>query len=337
MVSVQDVHKSFGSVHAVRGVSFELRPGQIAGLLGPNGAGKTTTIRMIAGYHLPDRGQVMVGGHDTALAPAPARRRVGYLPETTPLYPEMKVREYLAYRARLFGIAYRFRARSIAFAIERCSVADVASRRIGALSKGYKQRVGLAAALIHNPQVLILDEPTNGLDPSQIRESRELVRELAKDRTMLVCSHILPEVEKLCDRVLVLVRGQLRADGAPSDLTRLSGGKYVVHARESRMGDSERTLKAWQSLPHVTNVTAARPSASTGSIPTISWTEWTITTRPGAADIREQIWNAAHEMGLTLRELRSESPTLESVFVRLLEEADASPPAANLTPAGAAP
>lgn len=328
MVNVVDVHKSFGSLHAVRGVSFELRPGQIAGLLGPNGAGKTTTIRMITGSVFPDAGRVLVGGHDTVESAAAARRRVGYLPESTPLYHEMKVREYLEYRTRLFGLARMFRRKAVEYAMERCWVRDVASRRIGVLSKGYKQRVGLAAALVHNPQVLILDEPTNGLDPTQIRETRDLIRELGKDRTMLVCSHILPEVEKLCDRVIILAGGMVRADGTPAELTRLTGAKYLVQAREPRAGDTERVLKMWQSLPHVVNVAGRRPAgaAPTGSI---GWTEWIISTKAGAADIRENIWTAATEGGLQVREMRSETPTLESVFMRVLEEAEGATDAAK--------
>ncbi|GJQ31023.1 MAG: hypothetical protein HBSAPP03_29070 [Phycisphaerae bacterium] len=328
MVHVVDVHKSFGSLHAVRGVTFELRAGQVAGLLGPNGAGKTTTIRMITGSLNPDAGSVLIGGHDTIDSPTAARRRVGYLPETTPLYQEMKVREFLAYRLRLYGIARTFRRKAVEYAMDRCRVREVAERKIGVLSKGYRQRVGLAAALAHNPPVLILDEPTNGLDPTQIRETRELIRELAKDRTMLICSHILPEVERLCDRIIILAGGRVRADGTTTELTRLKGATYLVQAREPRTGDSERLLKMWQSLPHVTDVIGRRP---TGSTPTSAagWTEWVITTKAGSADIREHIWTAATEAGLQVREMRSETPTLENVFMQVLEESEreAHPPA----------
>ncbi len=337
MVNVQDVYKSFGSVHAVNGVSFELRPGQIAGLLGPNGAGKTTTIRMIAGFLYPDSGRVMVGGHDTMDSPAGARRRMGYLPESTPLYPEMKVREYLHYRTRLFGMARAFRRKAVDFALERCWLTNVASQRVGTLSKGYKQRVGLGAALVHNPQVLILDEPTNGLDPTQIRETRELIRDLAKERTMLLCSHILPEVERLCDRIIILAGGTVRADGSPADLTRLRGAKYVVQAREGKLGESDRLLKLWQSLPHVEDVQGRKPSPTAGILGSPGWTEWVIGAKPGAPDIREHIWNAAAQGGIALRELRAETPTLESVFMRVLEEAEENAPAPAAPKAPLAP
>lgn len=320
MVVILDVHKSFGGVHAVRGVTFELRQGQVAGLLGPNGAGKTTTIRMITGCLLPDAGRVLVGGHDTVDSPAIARRQVGYLPESNPLYPEMKVSEYLEYRAQLFGIIRPLRKRAVAFALDRCKAADVAGRRIGALSKGYRQRVGLAAALVHQPPVLILDEPTNGLDPAQIRETRDLIRELAANRTMLICSHILPEVERLCDRIIIMAGGRVRADGSQEDLTRTAAARYLVQVRETRAGENERIGRMWESLPHVASV-VARPIPGTSGL----WTEWVLSSKPGAPDIREHIHNAIVQAGAQVREMRSEVPTLETVFMRVLEEADAPP------------
>jgi ABC-2 type transport system ATP-binding protein len=332
MVFVQNVHKSFGSIHAVRGITFELRPGQVAGLLGPNGAGKTTTIRMIASYYLPDAGRVMVGGFDTQTKPAHAKRRVGYLPESNPLYPEMRVREYLDYRARLFGIVREFRAKAVDHAVERCWLRDVASRRIGTLSKGYRQRVGLAGAMVHNPPVLILDEPTNGLDPTQIRESRDLIRELAHDRTMLVCTHILPEAERLSDRILVIANGTLCADGTPAELTRSAGGVFVVQTREARLGEGERILRLWQTLPHVRAVTsrAVRDPGPTGA----TWTEWLISVKPGGPDIREHVWNAASQAGVLVRELRAEIPSLESVFASLIDPAYAESSRGTTPPDG---
>ncbi|MDX2130900.1 MAG: ABC transporter ATP-binding protein [Planctomycetota bacterium] len=333
MVVLHDVHKSFGKTHAVRGVSFELRSGQVAGLLGPNGAGKTTTIRMIAGYFLPDRGSVSIGGFDTQDKPTAARRRVGYLPESNPLYPEMRVGEYLEYRVGLFGIAREFRARAVGYAIERCWLRDVARARIGTLSKGYRQRVGLAGALVHNPPVLILDEPTNGLDPTQIRESRDLIRELAGDRCMLVCTHILSEAERIADRILVIAQGSLKADGTPAELTRAAGGDFIVQTREARLGESERLMRLWQSLPHVTGVTSrsVRDPGPTGA----TWTEWTITVNPGAPDIREHIWNAATGAGVMVRELRAALPSLEAVFASLLDPPAPAPPAPAPAPAPA--
>lgn len=318
MVVVDNVHKAFGKVQAVRGVSFELRPGQVAGLLGPNGAGKTTTIRMIAGYLLPDMGFVTVAGYDTVAAPASARRRLGYLPESNPLYPEMRVKDFLRYRAGLFGIPSHLAGRAIGWVLERCWLADTAGRRIGELSKGYKQRVGLAAAMLHDPKVVILDEPTNGLDPTQIVETRRLIQELADDRTMLICSHILPEVERLCGRVIIIAGGLIRADGSPADLTRSAAARYVMQVREARIGDADRVHKALTNIPHVVEVTTRRPE---GAVQSLGWTEWVVTARPGSPDLREQIATTAQQMGLIVRELRIDIPSLERVFMKVLDEA----------------
>jgi ABC-2 type transport system ATP-binding protein len=299
-------------------VSFELRSGQIAGLLGPNGAGKTTTIRMIAGYLKPDAGSISVGGHDAVEDPIAARRVLGYLPESTPLYNEMKVAEYLRYRAQLFGVPRAFRKKASQWAVERCWLGDVLNRRIGVLSKGYRQRVGLASALLHNPKVLILDEPTNGLDPAQIRETRQLVRELSQDRTTLICSHILPEVERVCDRVLIVAGGRLRADGTPTELTRQSSTRYVVSARDARVGDQDRVYKIWASVPYVESVTAQR--AANNPLSQIGWTEWTITAKAGSVDLREPIAHAAAQNGIFLRELRVQAVSLEGVFMSILDQ-----------------
>jgi ABC-2 type transport system ATP-binding protein len=213
MIVLEEVHKWFGAVHAVRGVSLELPASRIIGLLGPNGAGKTTTIRMIVGFLMPDRGRIMVGGQDTADSVAGARAKIGYMPESSPIYPEMRVHEYLHYRASIFGLNRPTRLRNINKVISWCGLVGMERRRVGALSKGFKQRLALAAALLHDPPVLILDEPTNGLDPGQIGEVRALVKQLGQERTMLVSSHILPEIERLCDSAVVIAGGEVRAYG----------------------------------------------------------------------------------------------------------------------------
>lgn len=222
MIIVEHASKSFGQTRAVRDLSFALEPGQITGLLGPNGAGKTTTIRMIAGYLAPDAGTITLAGHRVAgnrnANPVAARASLGYLPESAPLYHELKPAQYLDYRAKLFGLRRPERKAAIARVIDRCRLADMAHKRIGMLSKGYRQRVGLAAAIVHNPPVLILDEPTNGLDPAQMRTTRALIAELAADRTVLLCTHVIPEVERVCARVLVIAGGRLVADGAPAEV-----------------------------------------------------------------------------------------------------------------------
>lgn len=317
MIRVEQVKKSFGAVQAVRDVSFELAPGQVTGLLGPNGAGKSTTIRMIVGFFMPDEGRVLIDGIDTLANASAARSRIGYLPESAPLYPEMKVAEYLDFRGRLFCMPRTSRVAAIEKVIDRCRLGEMRRRRLAHLSKGYRQRVGLAAALLHDPPVLVLDEPTNGLDPGQIRETRELIRELSADKTTLVSSHILPEVEALCGRVIVIAGGKVRADGAIEELGRSAGERavYVVQARLSRTNDEERFLKIMHNLPFVGEVSRAPEGRREGE-----WVEWCIWPKPGAPDLREAIATGAINAGFLLRELRSQSPSLERLFHSLVEQ-----------------
>ncbi|MFI4898298.1 MAG: ABC transporter ATP-binding protein [Phycisphaerales bacterium JB059] len=320
MILVREISKSYGRVRAVRNVSLELPTGQVAGLLGPNGAGKTTTIRVITGVHPPDSGQVTVGGADIVTESARARRQIGYLPESAPLYPEMTPMGYLDYRGRLFGMDRRTRRRAAAQALERCRVGAMARRRIGALSKGYRQRVGLASAMLHDPPVLILDEPTNGLDPSQIRETRSLMRELAEDRTMLLCSHILPEIERTCDRVIVMAGGRVRADGSPEELTgggaRASRYTLELRANPSAPGDfSASRLEAVAGVSRVWPDPATLPDAHAG------WRRLLVEARPGAGDLREALAGAAADAGLFVRELTTQRRSLEEVFIALVDEA----------------
>lgn len=317
MVVVSDLHKSFGPVYAVRGVSFELAQGQIAGLLGHNGAGKTTTIRMIAGFLTPDVGHVSIDGFHTVNNRQEALARLGYLPEANPLYPEMAVPEYLEFRARLFGVPHAQRKAAIDRVIERCWLSDMRSRRISTLSKGYKQRVGLAAALLHNPPVLLLDEPTNGLDPTQIHETRGLIKELAQDRTVLISSHILPEIERVCDRVIIFAGGKVGADGSPADLARgigvkagrgNIGGTYLLEAK-GEAAAFERALRETQGV------------STFETVNTDGWTRWTIHATPAAGDLREELARTASAHALSVRELRAERASLERVFMTVLEHA----------------
>ncbi|MEM9373438.1 MAG: ABC transporter ATP-binding protein [Planctomycetota bacterium] len=305
---------------AVDAVSFDLPTGQIAGLLGPNGAGKSTTIRIITGSIAPDAGSVSICGIDPATRPIEARGRVGYLPESAPLYPEMSAEGYLSYRARLLGIPKPERAAQVGRSMERCRILDVAKRRIGHLSKGYRQRVGLAAALIHDPPVLILDEPTNGLDPSQILTARSLIRELAEDRTMLLCSHILPEVERTCDRVLVMSGGRIRADGAPADLVRSAGGpvRYIVELRTNPAAGPEHAIR---SLASVNGSAGAEMADTQPEDHARGWTRAVVHAAPDAPDLREPIAGALEDRGLFVRELTRVTPSLESLFVRLMDDA----------------
>ena len=218
MLEVEALRKSFYGTVAVDDVSFKVESGEILGFLGPNGAGKTTTMRMITGFLEPGSGKVTVDGIDAAEKPREARARIGYLPETLSLYPEMRVREYVKFRAELCGVPRRDTKARVEDALATCFVDDVAQKPIGNLSKGYRQRVGLAAALVHGPRVLVLDEPTVGLDPRQIVKVRDLIRDLRKDHTILLSTHILPEVELVCDRVVIIDRGKIVATGTPETL-----------------------------------------------------------------------------------------------------------------------
>ncbi len=230
MIEAQALTRKFGDFTAVAGVSFTLSEGEIVGILGPNGAGKTTTIRMITGFLPPTSGRVTLGGQDLFGASPDSvavRRDLGYLPENVALYPEMRVAEYLGYRARLEGLDRASTRRRIGEVLDRCLLTDVRRQVIGTLSKGYRQRVGLAGAILHDPKVLILDEPTVGLDPKQIVAIRELIRELGRKHTLLLSTHILPEVELLCGRVLIIDRGRIVAEGSPDQLReRLAGRRW---------------------------------------------------------------------------------------------------------------
>jgi len=221
MIEVDGLTKDFGTVVAVQGVSFSVAKGEIVGFLGPNGAGKSTTLRIIAGFLGATSGKVRVNGHDIAESSLAARRSLGYMPEAAPLYSELRVREYLGFRAALKGVARRERKKAVERALELAGAADMAEVVIGHLSKGYRQRVALADALVNSPPLLILDEPTAGLDPNQILEVRKLVRELGAEHTILLSTHILSEVEAVCERALVIARGKLVAEGSLEELRRL--------------------------------------------------------------------------------------------------------------------
>jgi len=213
MIVVEKLTKYYGEYPAVRGVSFEVPRGRVVGFLGPNGAGKSTTMRILAGFLTATGGRARIAGFDVFSQPIEVRRRIGYMPESCPLYPELRVEEYLKFRAGLKGLGWGNRRKRVDYVIKRCWLTDVRRQLIGTLSKGYRQRVGLADSLLADPPVLILDEPTAGLDPTQIRETRKLIRELGKEHTMLLSTHILSEVEATCDSVIVIYQGQVVEDG----------------------------------------------------------------------------------------------------------------------------
>jgi ABC-2 type transport system ATP-binding protein len=218
MIVVEHLTKYYGEYPAVRDVSFEVPRGRVVGFLGPNGAGKSTTMRILAGFLTATGGRATIAGHDVFADPIAVRRNIGYMPESCPLYPELRVNEYLRFRAGLKGLGWSARRKRIDYVVERCWLTDVRRQLIGTLSKGYRQRVGLADALLADPPVLILDEPTAGLDPAQIRETRKLIRELGTQHTMLLSTHILSEVEMTCDSVVIIYQGRVVEDGTLADV-----------------------------------------------------------------------------------------------------------------------
>ena len=306
MIEAQGLTRHYGNFTAVKGISFSVDEGEIVGILGPNGAGKTTTIRMITGFLPPSRGTVTLDGKDLFRESRKALRELGYLPENVALYPEMRVREYLAYRARLEGMPRGAAREAIDRTIGSCLLGDVEHQIISTLSKGYRQRVGLASAILHGPRVLVLDEPTVGLDPKQIIAIRELIRELGKTRTLLLSTHILPEVEQLCDRVLIIDRGHLVAEGSPDELRRESEGNAVLNVT---VKDGDRVEETLRELSGVETIEASDgPGGQRYALGC-------------AEDLREAVFRTAVEKGWTLLELREDKASLEDVFVRLTESA----------------
>jgi ABC-2 type transport system ATP-binding protein len=328
MIEAQDLTRRYGGFTAVDGISFAVSGREILGMLGPNGAGKTTTLRMITGFLPPTSGRVTVAGKDLFEAPHAARRQIGYLPENVALYPEMRVREYLAYRARLEGLSRAEARRSIPSAVERCLLGDVRDQIIGTLSKGYRQRVGLATAILHDPQVLVLDEPTVGLDPKQIIAIRELIRELGRERTLLLSTHILPEVELLCDRVVIIDRGRMVAQGTPRSLGESWLGNPT--ARITLLGAGPAAAEALGRVPGVVAVRAEPPS------PGIEAEQTFVVESERSSDPRAGLFRAAVENGWTLLELTRDRASLEDVFVRLTTR-DAAAAPAEAPPPGEAP
>lgn len=326
MIAASNVHKWYGRLHALKGVSFELRPGQVAGLLGPNGAGKSTTIRILTGIIPPDAGCASLCGHDTLTRSIAARSVLGYLPESAPSYPEMSVRNFLAYRASIQGIPPRERRAALDRAIERCWLGDVRARPIGQLSKGYRQRVGLAAAILHDPRVLILDEPTNGLDPTQIARMRALVRELGTDRTMLISSHILPEIEQLCSRILIVAGGELRADGSPDELIHAHGqpSRLVVEAAADESALRAALAAACSCRPEEPEITRVDASWLLARAPITQRDERPV--ESGRDDPRVRLSALLAQRGIPVRELRLHRSSVEDVFVRLTGISAPTPP-----------
>ncbi len=294
-------------------LSFTVPSGEILGFLGPNGAGKTTTMRMLTCYLPPTSGTAVLNGMDIFDDSLEVRRIIGYLPESVPLYNDMRVKEYLAFRARIHGLDAQKAADRMAYVLEKCRLQDVDSRIIGQLSKGYRQRVGLAGALIHDPKVLILDEPTIGLDPNQIRETRALIKDLGKERTILLSTHILPEVEAVCQRVIILDKGRLVAMDTPENLVaKMQGGSEIyaeVRGAPADISGQIRMLAGILSVACQTEngVTALKIQAKEGQ------------------DLRERVSQLIVQSGGILRELRREQMKLEDVFVKITTTESSEP------------
>ena len=306
MIEVQHVTKRYGPVAAVNDVSFRVEAGQILGFLGPNGAGKTTTMRVLTGYLPPTEGTATIAGFDVLEEPIEAKRRTGYLPESPPLYPDMTVREYLTFVARINGLASTERDNRIGQVMERTSIGDVADRHCGKLSKGYRQRVGLAQAILHNPDVLILDEPTAGLDPKQIIETRELIKELAGDHTIILSTHILPEVAQTCERVVIINKGRVVAEDTPDNLTgRLHGAVTIQMQIDTTGADPTGVLQA---VPGVASVSLGDPGSDGRTVEVQSAQD---------VDIRRSLANAVVSNGWGLLEMRRVRLSLEEIFLQL--------------------
>jgi ABC-2 type transport system ATP-binding protein len=254
VIEVQHLTKQYGRFTAVEDVSFRVEKGEILGFLGPNGAGKTTTMRILTGYMPASTGKALIAGFDIFDQPIEAKRRIGYLPETPPLYPDMSVRDYLLFVGRLRGVASKALRAQVDTAMEKARVADVAGRHCGKLSKGYRQRVGLAQAILHNPEVLILDEPTAGLDPKQIMETRDLIKGLAGSHTIILSTHILPEVSQTCDRVVIINKGKVVAvDTTDALIERIQGNQTIFVQVDAPAGTE--VAAALAAIPGVTQVT----------------------------------------------------------------------------------
>jgi ABC-2 type transport system ATP-binding protein len=323
VIEVQHITKRYGRVTAVDDVSFRVERGEILGFLGPNGAGKTTTMRILTGYMPPTDGRATVAGFDVFTNPIEAKRRTGYLPETPPLYPDMTVREYLDFVARIKGVPAREHKDRVTTVMQRTHIADMAGRHCSKLSKGYRQRVGLAQALIHNPEVLILDEPTAGLDPKQIIETRDLIRGLAGDHTIVLSTHILPEVAQTCQRVVIINKGRVVAVDTPEGLTaRLQGAETLYVQIDASGAEPAATLQA---IPGVTRVAVADHRNGVDGYEVES---------SRGVDIRRDIARAVVNSGWGLLELRPMRMSLEEIFLQVTTEEGQAPGATGAeTPA----
>jgi gliding motility-associated transport system ATP-binding protein len=311
MIEVQELSKRYARTTAVDQISFEVAKGQIVGFLGPNGAGKTTTMRILTCFLPPSAGRATVAGFDVLEQPLEVKKRIGYLPETPPIYPEMETTDYLKFVGKLKGLSGADLQKRVDYVCDRCAIADVKTRLLGKLSKGYRQRVGLAQAIIHNPDVLILDEPTAGLDPKQINETRDLIKGLAGGHTIILSTHILPEVEQTCEQVIIINKGKLVATDSVRNLqARARGAESVLLEVAGRNGNLE-TSKVQQRLERVSGVgrVLCKQQLDTRAV-------FEVESQKGHL-VRGDLARAVVESGWDLNELRPAAMSLEEVFLQL--------------------
>jgi ABC-2 type transport system ATP-binding protein len=310
VIEVENLTKRYGDFEAVREVSFSVKEGEILGVLGPNGAGKTTTLRILTCFMAPSEGRARVAGFDVVEDSLAVRREVGYLPEQVPLYRDMTPRGYLHYCGRMHGMNKADRISRVDVVAESCAIEDVLDKTIGKLSKGYRQRVGLAQALVHDPKVLVLDEPTAGLDPRQIADTRQVIKNLAGDHTVILSTHILPEVSVTCERVAIINRGRIVAEDTPDRLT-MSMTKRQRTLVRVRGDGVEKTIRGVQ------GVMAVKADTTTSG----EGRAFVVESQPDA-DVRPRVAKAVVSAGLDLIELRSLAMSLEEIFVELTTEED---------------
>ena len=310
MIEVENLSKNYSGFRAVQGISFHVKKGEIVGFLGPNGAGKSTTMKILAGYLPPTDGRIRIAGFDVVTDSIEVRKRIGYMPENVPLYTDMRVNEFLRFRAELKKVPSRKIKDRVETVKQLCSLKDVENKIISTLSKGYRQRVGLADAMVHDPDLLILDEPTIGLDPNQIRAVRDLIKDLGQHHTILLSTHILSEVELTCGRVLVINHGRIEASDTPANLTKLvRGGGSIVLEVKAPGPDVVAQIKT---LADIEDVEIDLPGNG-------DWTHAKIFAKPGV-DVRENIYGIVRQNNWSLRELSRVKATLEEAFVELTQD-----------------
>ncbi len=311
MIEVSNLTKRYAGRTAVADISFTVARGEIVGLLGPNGAGKSTTMRILACFLPATSGTARVAGYDVFHQSEEVRRRIGYMPENNPLYPEMRVREYLKFRARLKGLGWRRSRERVSTVMEQCGLTEVGRRIIGQLSKGFRQRVGLADALVHEPELIILDEPTIGLDPHQNRSVRQLIKSLAGQHTILISTHILPEAEMTCHRMLIMYDGKVLAADTPDNLQRRMAGNSQIIAEIAAPADELRA--AWSQMPGIEQFDVSPAEGD--------FQRCALTPRDGY-DLRPAVFALAHERGWVLRELTRHRHSLEDIYVQITKPSE---------------